>query len=192
TANSIPAVGDIFENNGTALSAPLLSFTSLTVSVNPSTLNQSVTLTASVRPNGSSTTPTGSVDFFDTTTNNDLGSVALSGGTASLSTSTLAAGNHVIRASYSGDSNYLPSLALLTQQVHYHFSGFLAPLNSTTAMALNRTVPIKFQLTDYNGKSITGLNAVQSLVVSGTIMLTGSLRYDTTANQFIANWNTKG
>src|SRR5262249_33165174 len=67
TANSISAVVDTFESNGTALSAPLLSFTSLTTSVNPSILNQSVTLTANVRPNGSSTTPTGSVDFFDTT-----------------------------------------------------------------------------------------------------------------------------
>jgi hypothetical protein len=199
TSNSIPAVGDTFENNGTALPAPLLSFTNLSASVNPSTLNQSITLTVSVRPNGSSITPTGSVDYFDTTTNTDLGSVVLSGGSASLTTSALSVGNHVIRASYGGDSNFLPSLALLTQQVHYTFSGFLAPLNSSIAMALNRTVPIKFQLTDYNNAFISSLSAVVSLQVldvSGTNVLTNAgstaLRYDSTANQFIANWQTKG
>src|SRR5262249_52322134 len=40
TANSISAVGDTFENNGTALAASLLSFTSLTAAGNPSALNQ--------------------------------------------------------------------------------------------------------------------------------------------------------
>jgi hypothetical protein len=195
TANAISAVGDTFESDGTVLPAPLLSFTSLAASVNPSILNQSVTLTASVRPNGSSTTPTGSVDIFDTTTNTDLGSVILSGGSASLSTSALAVGNHVIRAGYSGDSNFLPSLAVLTQQVHYTFSGFLAPLNQGLAFAAGRTVPIKFQLTDYNKTFITSLSAVTALQVvypdNSTHAISGLL-YDSTANQFTANWSTKG
>jgi hypothetical protein len=199
TSNSISAVGDTFESGGIVLPAPTLSFTNLTASVNPSTLGQSVTLTASVRPNGSSTTPTGSVDFFDTTTNTDLGSMPLSGGSASLTTSNLPGGNHVILASYSGDSTFLPSLAIVTQQVHYTFSGFLSPLNSNLALALNRTVPIKFHLTDYNNKYISSLGAVVSLQVlnnSGMNVLTNAgnaaLRYDSTANQFIANWSTKG
>src|SRR5207245_1440494 len=98
TANAVSAVGDAFEVNGTALAAPALSFTALTSSANPSILNQTVTLTATVRANGSSATPTGSVDFFDVTTNSDLGSVALSGGKASLTTSALAPGNHAIVA----------------------------------------------------------------------------------------------
>jgi hypothetical protein len=195
TSNSIPAVGDTFESNGTALPAPLLSLTSLTASVNPSTLNQSVTLTASVRPNGSATTPTGSVDFFDTTTNTDLGSVSLSGGSASLTKSALAVGNHVIRASYIGNSVYLPSLAVLTQQVHYTFSGFLPPLNQGLAFGIGRTVPIKFQLTDYNKSYISSLSAVTALQVvypDGSTHAISGLRYDSTANQFIANWQTKG
>jgi len=150
TPNPISAVGNTFESGGIVLPAPTLSFTGLTSSVNPSTLNQTVTLTVTVRPDGSSTIPSGSVDFFDTTTNTDLGSASLSGGNASLSTSALAAGNNVIQASYSGDSTFLPSLAILTQQVHYAFGGFLAPLNQGLAFAAGRTVPIKFQLTDYN------------------------------------------
>jgi hypothetical protein len=83
--------------------------------------------------------------------------------------------------------------------VDYKFSGFLAPLNSTLAMALNRTVPIKFQLTDGNGKYITSLSAVVSLQVlnaQGQNVLTNAgsttLRCDATAKQFIANWQTKG
>jgi hypothetical protein len=195
TPNPISAVGNTFETGGIVLSAPTLSFTNLTSLVNPSTLNQTVTLTVTVRPDGSSTTPSGSVDFFDTTTKTDLGNVPLSSGSAALSTSALAAGNHVIRASYSGDSTFLPSLAILTQQVHYAFSGFLAPLNQGLAFAAGRTVPIKFQLTDYNKNFINSLSAVTALQViypdSSSHAVSG-LRYDSIANQFIANWTTKG
>jgi hypothetical protein len=61
--------------------------------------------------------PTGSVDFFDTTTHSDLGSVGLSGGTASLTTGSLAVGQHVIEVVYSGDSSFLPSTGSATLQV---------------------------------------------------------------------------
>jgi hypothetical protein len=44
------------------------------------------------------------VQFFDGVTS--LGSVALSGGTASLTTSALAVGTHFIMATYSGDTNF--------------------------------------------------------------------------------------
>ena len=51
-----------------------------------SPLGQAITLTATVTANApGSGTPTGSVDFLDTTTGDDLGSVALSDGKASLS-----------------------------------------------------------------------------------------------------------
>jgi hypothetical protein len=98
-----------------------------------------------------------------------------------------------------GSDGTLSTAAPVTILVTYHFGGFLAPLSSNMALALNRTVPIKFQLTDYNSKFITSLSAVVSLQVlnsSGTNVLTNAgstaLRYDSTANQFIANWNTKG
>jgi hypothetical protein len=73
------------------------------------------------------------------------------------------------------------------------------------AFALGRTIPIKFQLADYNGVSITSLSAVTSLQVA-PVSSNGSLgtpsnaapaggtalRYDPTANQFVFNWQTKG
>jgi ELWxxDGT repeat protein len=187
TANLIPAAGDSFSVNSTALAASTLSFTSL--AANPSTILLNQPLTVTVRPDGSGT-PTGSLDFVDLTTNTDLGSATLSGGSAVLNPTALTVGNHVIQAHYSGDSTFLPSLDTIAVSVQYKFSGFLAPLNSNLAMALNRTVPIKFQLTDYNGNYITSLSAVQSLVVPGGTL--SALRYDSTANQFIANWQTKG
>src|SRR5262245_48220976 len=61
-----------------------------------------------------------------------------------------------------------------------------------------RTLPIKFQLTDYNG-AVSSLSAVTSLQVldywgNNVLPNAGStaLRYDSTSKQFVANWQTKG
>jgi uncharacterized delta-60 repeat protein len=186
TTNLIPAVGNTFSVNGTAQTASTLSFTSL--SANPTTILLNQPLSVTVRPDGSGT-PTGSVDFVDLTSNTDLGSATLSGGSAVLNPTALTVGNHVIQAGYSGDGTFLPSLDTIAVSVQYKFSGYLAPLNANLAMALNRTVPIKFQLTDYYGKAVTSLSAVQSLTIPGGTL--SALRYDSTANQFIANWQTK-
>ena len=75
-------------------------------------VGQTVTFTATVTANApGSGTPTGTVDFFDTSTSTDLtpGGVALSSGTASFATTSLAAGTHTIKATYSGDGNFLTS-----------------------------------------------------------------------------------
>ena len=75
-------------------------------------VGQTVTFTATVTANApGSGTPTGTVDFFDTTTSTDLtpGGVALSSGTATFATTSLAAGTHTIKATYSGDGNFLTS-----------------------------------------------------------------------------------
>jgi len=87
--------------------------TALISNPNPSTAAQSVTFTASVTP----ASATGTVQFKDAA--NTLGApVAVSGGIASLSTTSLAIGAHNITASYSGDNNFLPSASpVLTQTV---------------------------------------------------------------------------
>jgi hypothetical protein len=192
--NVVSSLGNTFEINGTTVFPATM--TALASSVNPSLLNQPVTFTAMVSPAQSgSQAPTGNVTFVDTTTGVTLGTAAVSGGKAQWTTTALPVNAQTVAAFYSGDANYMTSAATVVQQVHYRFSGFLAPLNSTMAIGLGRTVPIKFQLTDYNGAFISSLGAVQSLVVtgpSGTTSLTGSLRYDPTSNQFVVNWQTKG
>jgi hypothetical protein len=90
--------------------------TSLMSSLNPSTVGQSVTFTATVTPNGSGT-PTGSVTFKDGGAT--LGSANLSGGEASYSTSSLSAGTHSITAVYGGDTNFSASTSsALSQNVN--------------------------------------------------------------------------
>jgi probable HAF family extracellular repeat protein len=197
TGNPIAATGNTFQVGGVPLTAATFSSTTLTSSANLTRLNQLVTLTAIVQSSGTPGTPTGKVTFVDATTNTTLGSVALSSGKATLTVSTLPVGHQTIQACYGGDATYLPSLDSVTQSVQYHFGGFLAPLHPNMAYAAGRTIPIKFQLTDYNGAAISSLSAVTSLQVlngSGTDVLAGAGKTGlrSSANQFVYNWQTKG
>ena len=84
---------------------PSATTTTLQPSVNPSVFGQSVTFTATVDAPSIVDVPTGSVIFVDTTTSTTLGTVALgSSGQAAFTTSALAAGSHVIQATYTPDS----------------------------------------------------------------------------------------
>ena len=88
-------------------------------SANPSAAAQSVTFTATVSAVApGSGTPTGTVTFKDGST--VLGSGTLSGGVATLTTSSLTVGSHSITATYtSGDGNFnaSPASAAITQTV---------------------------------------------------------------------------
>jgi len=80
------------------------STTAVTSSDSASTLGQSVTLTATVTaPSGLS----GNVEFYDGATL--IGTIALSGTTARLTTSALALGGHAITARYLGNGTIPPS-----------------------------------------------------------------------------------
>jgi hypothetical protein len=89
--------------------------TTLTSSLNPSQLGQSVTFTAAVTPQFSGTV-TGKVAFYDGKTK--LKVVALSGGVAEFATSKLTAGTHTIKATYNGNTDFDHSSASLTQTVN--------------------------------------------------------------------------
>jgi uncharacterized delta-60 repeat protein len=78
---------------------------SLTSSANPVNPGQAVTFSAVV--SGSAGSPTGTVAFNDGATPiAGCTAVALNGGAAVCTTSSLASGSHAITASYSGDANY--------------------------------------------------------------------------------------
>jgi hypothetical protein len=100
--------------------------TTVTSSANPSFFGQAVTFTASVAATVSGAgTPTGSVVFVDTTTGLNLGTVTLANGSATVTTSSLAAGANTITAQYSGGSTvggsygvvFLPGSGSLIQTV---------------------------------------------------------------------------
>ena len=82
--------------------------TSLASSANPSVVGASVTFTATVAPSAA----TGSVQFYADSVL--LGSTALSGGKASISTASLAVGTHVITATYGGTVIYAASTGTLS------------------------------------------------------------------------------
>ncbi len=91
---------------------------SVASSLNPSTYGQAVTFTATVSASSpGSGTPTGTVTFYFGTTS--IGTGTLSGGKATLKTSTLPAGSDSITVAYGGDTNFLISTsAALTQTVN--------------------------------------------------------------------------
>ncbi len=112
-------------NNAGSASSPALvqvvnqalSGTGVTSSLNPFIASQSVTFIATVV----GVSPTGTVTFYDNGASIGTGSVT--GGQATLTTSTLSAGSHPITASYGGDTNNMSSTSgILTQGVNAHIS----------------------------------------------------------------------
>jgi hypothetical protein len=89
--------------------------TTLASSQNPSNVGQPVTFTATVTPQFAGKV-TGTVTFYDGTT--ALKTVALSGGVAKFTTSTLTSGAHNITATYNGSASFIGSSASLTQRVN--------------------------------------------------------------------------
>jgi hypothetical protein len=88
--------------------------TTLSSSANPSVFGQTVTFTATVTPNNGVGTPSGTVTFMDGSAS--LGTIALSGGQATLTTSSLAVATHTISAMYNGDPNFFPSTSTAVNQ----------------------------------------------------------------------------
>ncbi|MER8160170.1 Ig-like domain-containing protein [Streptomyces sp. NPDC094472] len=82
------------------------TITLVTVSPQPASSGQSVTLTATVIPLGVGT-PTGDVTFVVTGGPTVTGT--LSGGTTSVTVPSLSVGAHAVLANYNGDTNFSPS-----------------------------------------------------------------------------------
>src|SRR6185503_17258396 len=115
-----PALGGAADKTATPVDLFDTS-TNLVSNLNPSNFGDSVTFTATVSetPTQASVDPTGTVDFIDTSNGNAVvcNDVALSGGSAACTTSSLSPGTHNIRADYSGDGNFDPSQSNVVAQV---------------------------------------------------------------------------
>jgi hypothetical protein len=144
---------------------------SLTSSVNPSSVNQSVTFTATVPSNA-----TGTVTFIDGST--ILGTGTVSNGTAALTTSTLIAGSHTITAGYGGDtSNSTASSAPLTQIVNKVTPVLPPPVVSSPSVPTNtpetitETVPpgVTGTVTFSNGSNPLGTAPIVGGVATITV-----------------------
>jgi streptogramin lyase len=137
-----------------------VSATGLGSSENPSQFGDPVTLTATVTPGSA----TGAVTFWDGST--DIGSDGLSGGVASLVTSTLAVGSHDITAVYGGDAADTGSTsAVLTQVVNQATTG------TVVLSTLNPSI---------EGQSVTFTANVTPSSATGTVTFRdGTLPIDT-------------
>jgi parallel beta-helix repeat protein len=102
--------------------------TSLTSSLNPSTVTQQVTFTAVVAAPGFPGTPTGTVTFAIDGQEQAPVSLSVVGGIdeAQFTTSTIGVGPHSVTAAYSGDTSFNPSSGSLPTQ-----TVIAAPLQST-------------------------------------------------------------
>jgi hypothetical protein len=127
-----------------------ITVTLLASSANPSVLGQSIALTATVSPAGT-TTPTGSIVFLDGAA--QIGTVNLDGsGNAVFQTATLATGAHAITANYGGDTNSTSSRSASLAQL---VSAPVALKATTTALAASLN-------TEIAGQSVTFAATVTS------------------------------
>jgi hypothetical protein len=97
------------------------SMTALMSSSNPSEFQEMISLTATVTPVPPAMgTPTGTVNFFDTTAGMSVsgcGAVPLAAGIAICNVASLTVGPHNIRADYGGDVNFSTSMSNVVAQV---------------------------------------------------------------------------
>jgi hypothetical protein len=161
------------------------STTKLTSSLNPSRYGQSVTFSAVVTPSTSGT-PTGSVEFLGGSSS--LGTVALSGGKAAFTTSTLTVASHTITAVYAGSTSYAGSMsAALTQAVNKAatVTTVTASVNASSyGQAVTFTATVKPSTSGTPTGSVEFLNGGSSL---GTVALSGGKATFTTSTLTVAS-----
>lgn len=129
--------------------------TALASSATDATYGTSITLTATVTQQSSTTAPTGTVTFYDGSTS--LGTGTLSSNVATLAVSDLAVGTHSITAVYGGDSNYTGSTSAAVSVI------ISAALTTTT------TTLVASPTSATSGTAVVLLATVSSTAVTGTV-----------------------
>jgi Ca2+-binding RTX toxin-like protein len=144
-----------------------------------SNFGEAIKLSAAVAPKAPGPgSPTGSVDFYDTTTATDLGEVSLSFGSASLSLTTLPVGAQTITETYSGDTDFTSSSASLSETVVIS----IYALNSSTP---SPTITGPLYLSGSASISIPGQLVVDS-PAKPAVTLTGTSKIVASAGVFVS------
>jgi len=134
-----------------------LTTTTLVSSLNPSVFGQAVTFTATVKsPSG---TPTGTVLFFDAST--ELGSATLVNRSASISLSALAVSSHSITAVYQGSRKFNSSRSGPLTQVVNTATTTTSLASSQNPAVINEAVTYTATVASQYGGAATGTMVFQ-------------------------------
>ena len=179
-AYSITAAYTGDANNGSSVSAavPLTvslatTNTALTVTPDPALMGAAITITAKVTGNGG--TPTGSVNFL--ANGNTIAAAALSGWTATFTTSTLAPGTYAITASYAGDAADSPSASTAVSETVGLIPTTTSLASSATTGANPQVILVATVLNSGSGPMPTGtvsFNSGASELGSATLNSSGA------------------
>jgi hypothetical protein len=151
-ANNLASTSPVLSQVVNAL--PAGTTTKVGTSSSPSFINQAVTFTATITstygpiPNGETVT------FYDGTTL--LGTGATSSGTATFTTSSLAARTHTIKASYPGDAKFKASSGTVTQVVNLYPSSTSLPTSSLNPSTYGQAVTLTAMVTSTSPSAPTG------------------------------------
>jgi hypothetical protein len=146
--------------------------TVVTTSVSPSYVGQPVTFTATITPH-KGTIPDGElVTFYDGTT--AIGTGGTAGGVATFATSSLNVKTHSIKASYAGDTTFIPSSGTV-QQVVNKFPTTTALTSSLNPSEFGQAVTFTAHVTSSGPvptgkvKFLDGTLAIGSTILSGGV-----------------------
>ncbi len=150
------------------VACPPCTTTSVISSASPSAYGSPVSFTATVSAAAGSNSPTGTITFSDA--GSSIGSVALTAGSAVLTTQTLGSGSHSITASYSGDANFQPSSGTVVQVVSQQAST-TSVVSSLSPSTFNQAVTFTAQVSPASATgSVTFMDGINLL---GSVPLTG-------------------
>lgn len=142
---------------------PAPTATQLTASATTATAGTAIALNATVKETTGTSTPTGTVTYYDGSAS--LGTASLASGAASLSVSSLAVGTHSLTAAYAGDSGNAASTSsiltvTITSALPPGFSAALSPTSGTVQPGGSVT-------TNISVLSSNGFNQAVSFACSG-------------------------
>jgi hypothetical protein len=156
------------------------STVTLASSLNPSSYRQPVTFTATVAPQFSGTTPTGSVRFYKGAT--PLAWVTLVNGVATYTTTTLAAGSESITASYLGSGSFLTSTSAALSQGVSAASTTITLASSVNPSNSGQSVTFTVSVAGEFGGTVTGsVTFMNGTTILKTLNLSGGVAKFTTS-----------